>query len=575
MLVKDVIKSIIQYAIEGARKAEKLPRFVIPEIQMEHPAETRFGDYSSNICMKIAGLAGKPPRLVGEILVSQIGKIQDWKPFGIDYAPFEKIEIAGAGFLNFYLSSQFLVSEMLKMIQLQEQYGRSERGKGVRALLEHTSVNPNKAMHIGHIRNSILGDSLARILNFCGYETQVENYIDDTGVQVADLITGLKHLNEPYDGQQKFDHYCWDVYTKVQQAFEKEPELKEKKLEILKSLEEGRNDIAAFGREIVSKVLKEQLETLSHFSIYYDFLLTESSVLKSGLWDEVFEKLKKTGAAVLVKEGKHQGCWAVTDLDLPNKEGLETADKVLVTSHGNVVYTAKDIAHHLWKFGKVFSPLLFKAFLKQKNKKIVKITAEGGRRSALFGRADSVYTVVDSRQSYSFDVIRAVFKKLGYEKELARFKHIAYNFVSLSPQTAKELAVDISDGRSSYPMSGRKGIGVKVDDLLELMTRKVKEHVKKEIVEDKAVKKMKAEDIAVGAIKAYMLKFHPNSELVFDFNEAMKLTGDSGPYLQYSHARIQGILRKAGASGTIGSGELIYREPEELEILSRLRQFGE
>ncbi|TSC55870.1 MAG: arginyl-tRNA synthetase [Parcubacteria group bacterium Gr01-1014_18] len=573
------------------------------DISLEHPADNKNGDYSTNICLRLAKEVKKSPRDFGLDLIEKIKAHPEAKLFS-------KIELAGPGFVNFYLSPEFLAGELGAILEKKEAYGELTLGQGKRVIVEHTSVNPNKAMHVGHLRNSILGDSIARILRKCGYSVQVENYIDDTGVQLADIVTAFEVLKSKEDPHQKFDHICWDLYTEIQKQLAANPELEIKKKEIQTQLEEGSGEFAEKGKELVRKVLNEQMNTMALFNITYDLLLAESSILSSGLWKEVFEELKEKNIAVFEKEGAHAGCWVVRDLDLPNAENMKNSDKVLVTGHGNVVYTAKDIAHHLWKFGLVggdfgyelfevqlknydsslkdLNPSLYSAIFNQHySNPYFTVSKEEGETGVAFGKVDLCYTVVDIRQAYSFDVIKAVFKKLGFEKQADALNHVAYGFVSLSRNTAKELGVDVSDNAASYPMSGRKGIGVKVDDLWKIISAKVKGKILEggKGVLQYALTSAEVEKvvwfISGGALKAYMLKFSPHQELVFDFDEALKMTGDSGPYLQYTHARICGILRKGGPL-FVGTYVQFARhlegklsKPTELDLLRTLYLFPE
>ena len=567
MIIKNTIQQSITEAFQKIWKNKELEQFELSEIEIEHPQDLIHGDYSSNICLKVSKLLKMSPFAIGEILLSYIDKSQ-----------YNKVELVKPGFINFYLSNTFFEQEIKNILTEKSNYGNSDFGKNRKVLVEHTAINPNKAMHVGHIRNSILGDSIASIFKKVGYQVKIENYLDDTGVQVADIVTALEFLDHPYKESDypKFDHFCCDLYSYIQKQYEENDELKEKRVLVQKQMEKGEGEFYEKSVEIVNRILKDQLETLSKFSIYYDFLFSESIVLQSTLWEDTLNSLKKDNHLVLETEGTNKGCWTLKDLDLPNKENMINPDKVLVTSVGNVTYTAKDIAHHLWKFGLV-SEIPFIDLLKQKNNQSLYLSSKNGEPKEAFYKFKESYAVVDKSQAYNFDVIKAVFKKINHTEQEKNLHHVAYGLVALSKDTVSALGFDVTDNKNSYKMSGRKGIGVKVDDLVDLMVKKVEEASNKSTHSgDDEVETIEPIKIAVGAIKAYMYKFNIKNDIVFDTNEALQITGDSGPYLQYTHARIKGILRKALVyfSEENINVELLKTE-EEQTLLKYLYRFNE
>lgn len=553
-------------------KIQKLIQDVLPkdagdvDIIIEHPQNKEHGDYATNVALLLSKKLKKNPLEIAKEIVDSLLQLKD--------KDFQNIEAVAPGFINFTLSSSALLEQLSDVLEQKKYYGRSESGKGGKVIVEHTSVNPNKSMHVGHIRNSILGDVVATMHKWAGYDVEVQNYIDDTGVQVADIVVGLKHFEKrkKSDGK-KFDSFCWDVYSDIQQAYEKDEALKEKRYEVLKSLEEGKNEISEFAdHQVVDKILWDHLDTLEKFCIYYDVYIAESSILSCGLWDAAFEQLKKDGHIVKEEEGENAGTWVIKDLDLPNTEQMKNPDKILVTSKGNIVYTAKDIAYHLWKFGLLKKDFGYYKFYDQKNGEPVYMSSYHGDEKGHFGNGDKVITVVDVRQTYPQQVVKSALKKMKHEKEADNLHHLAYGLVALSPTTAKQLGVDVSEGKKSYAMSGRQGIGVKVDDFFDLVTKRVED-----MREDGETDIVASRDVASAAIKAYLLKYNTNNEVVFDIDDALNLTGDSGPYLQYTHARIKGILRKLGIKDDALKMKkgIDLSEKEELDVLRHLYKFSE
>ncbi len=546
-------------------KIKKIVQAVLPDdvavaLQIEHPQSREHGDFSTNVAMQLASQMKKG-------LVAQIQENT-----GDD---FEAIEAVAPGFINFTLSKKTLLHELSLILMAGDRYGASKSGAGKKAIIEHTSVNPNKSMHVGHIRNSVLGDVVARLHRWSGYDVEVQNYIDDTGVQVADIVVGLKHFSKrsKTDGQ-KFDAFCWDVYSDIQKEFEADESLKEKRYEVLKALEEGKNEISEYAdHQVVDKILWDHLDTLEKFRIYYDVYIAESSILSCDLWSTAFEQLQEAGHIVLETEGENAGTWVMKDLDLPNKDQMKNPDKILITSKGNIVYTAKDIAYHLWKFGLLGKDFQYYKFFDQKNGDPLFMSSYHGEEKGHFGKADKVITVVDVRQTYPQQVVKAAFVKMGYTKQAENLHHLAYGLVALSSATAKQLGVDVSDGKKSYAMSGRQGIGVKVDDFFDVVEKKVLELREGETSEDM----VESRDVASAAVRAYLLKYNTNNEVVFDIDDALNLTGDSGPYLQYTHARIKGILRKLHVkSETLKvKNDISLSDKEEIDLLRHLYMFSE
>lgn len=562
-MIREDIKKIVQKAINKVLvgHAAKI------EFQLDHAQDKKFGDFTTNVAMKMARELKKSPIQIGQQICEEILKDKSAQKF------ISKVEVMPPGFINFFVAPELLIKELVTINKLGQKYGLLKIGAGKKMVVEHTSVNPNKAMHVGHLRNMAIGDSVAGIMRAVGYKVEVENYIDDTGVQVADVVVAMRHFKETPREGQKFDHFCWDVYSRIQKEYETNATLKDERVKVQHELESGRGELAAQAEDLVKRIIKDHLVTAGALGVFYDAFIFESSILRSGLWNKTFDELKKSGKVVFETAGPNEGCWVFKNLALSPDEKLKNPDKILVTSKGVAVYTAKDIAYHLWKFGKGKGDFKYAKIAVQKNGSV--LWASGPKGVARkFGHSDAVVNVIDVRQAYPQMVVKSALKELGFQAESENLKHLSYEVVSLSPSTAEQLGVSVEEGKGSYAMSGRKGIGVKADDLLKALVAKIDEK-RKGVSDGVATHEVDAQAIAAAAIKAYMLKQSLNQEVVFDLEQALSLTGDSGPYLQYTHARIKGILGKAGrlASASLKSEHLA--QPEEQDLLRQLYIFEE
>jgi arginyl-tRNA synthetase len=413
-------------------------------------------------------------------------------------------------------------------------------------------------MHIGHLRNSVLGDTVARVLEWLGFSTEVCNYIDDTGLQVVDVVTALLYLAPPLytegadfqaiwekvPGNQPFDYFCWDLYARFQNELEKNPSLLDKREEILHQIEKGIPPVAGIAKELAVKIVRSHLETVTHLSIFYDLLNWESDIIARGFWEATLELLKGRGVVRFETEGPNEGCWVVPFGGIvETAEGVKSLDKILVRSNGSVTYTGKDVAYQLWKFGLLKKDFLYKCWGSQTNGKSLWTTAPDGepgeRFSHGFGHAETVINVIDTRQSYPQQVVVECLRQMGFQKEAKESIHLAYEVVNLSPQAARHLGMEDAEEKKAYAMSGRSGTGVKAKDFILRVKQKVIEKA------DHPLEESIASTLASAAIRYYLLKFTLESQIVFDFDEALKTTGDTGVYLEYAHARACSILRKA------------------------------
>jgi arginyl-tRNA synthetase len=523
----------------------------IEEIPFNVPPQPELGDFSSAVCLSMAKQRREPPMKIAQEMAERLKS---------NPPPYVKeIGVSPPGYLNFKVDWPALAQDLIpQILQEGELFGRPVSQTEKKVFIEHTSVNPNKAMHIGHLRNSVLGDTVGRVLEWLGFSTEVCNYIDDTGLQVVDVVTALLYLGPPFYTKesdfkaiwgkvpldQPFDYFCWDLYARFQNEFEKNPSLLEKREEVLHKIEGGIDSIAGFAKELATKIVQSHLETVAQLSIFYDLLNWESDIISRGFWEATFEILKEKGVLRFETEGPNEGCWVVPFGGIvETAEGMKSMDKILVRSNGSVTYTGKDVAYQLWKYGLLKKDFLYKHWGPQANGEILWTTAKDGetgdRLSKSFGHAEMVINVIDTRQSYPQQIVVECLRQTGFEKEANESVHLAYEVVNLSQQAARLLGMGETEEKKAYAMSGRSGTGVKAKDFIQMVKQKVIEKA------DHPLKENVDSALASAAIRYYLLKFTLESRIVFDFDEALKTTGDTGVYLEYAHARACSILRKA------------------------------
>jgi len=526
----------------------------LPKISIEQPPNVEFGEYALPLAFELAKKLRKAPRKIAEEIVGGIGPIEG----------FEKLELAGAGYINAKVDRAALADALLA-----DQRPKAEIPAG-KILVEHSSINPNKAAHIGHLRNAILGDTFVRLLRFVGREVDVQNYIDNTGVQVADVVVGFQHLAkksraevEALTHQPRFDYYCWDLYAQVSRWYERDPQHKHARSATLHSIEEGSNEVAILADTISVAVLRRHLETMDRLDIEYDFLPRESEILHLHFWDAAFAKLKASGVLTFESEGKNKGCWVMrragtgkntttggTEVTA-EKEISEDDQKVIVRSNGTVGYVGKDIAYHMWKFGLLGRDFGYRKFYRYPNGHECWVSsAEGERNHPHFGGVAEIYNVIDARQSEAQNTVIEALRGLGHDEAADRYTHFSYEMVALTPRCAAELGYELSEEDKARPyieVSGRKGFGVKADDLLDTLIASAKKEVDSRHPELGDAERLTiAKQIAIGALRYFMLKFTKNSVIAFDFKEALSFEGETGPYAQYAVVRASNIFRKGG-----------------------------
>jgi len=542
----------------------------VPNLVIEQPPEIRFGEYALPVAFELARKLKKAPKKIAEELVAELSPLEGFASF----------EVAGAGYINARLDRAAALQSV----------GRGASGtatSGLHVLVEHTSINPNKAAHIGHLRNAILGDTFVRLLRADGQKVDVQNYIDNTGVQVADVVVGLQHLEKLTfhevrgllevlrDRGERVDFYCWDLYARVsawyEQGSDEEKKAKKKiRLDTLHQLEEGGNETSEIAETLSTAVLRRHLETMLRLDIEYDLLPRESDILHLHFWDFAFEQLKAKGVLYLETDGKNKGCWVMTragraaaELRLPDAEsddndreseegGPDEDAKVIVRSNGTVTYVGKDIAYHLWKFGLLGRDFGYKPFFQYPDHECWISDVVGVPEHPHFGGAQAIYNVIDSRQSDPQSNVVEALRGLGYTAEADRYTHFSYDMVVLTPRCALELGYELSEADLLKPfigVSGRKGFGVKADDLLDKLIEATQKEVdSRQPDRDLDERERIANEIAVGALRYFMLKYTRNSIIAFDFKDALSFEGETGPYVQYAVVRSRNIFRKAGTT---------------------------
>jgi len=518
------------------------------QVPIERPPRIAMGEVASPVCFELAKRLKRAPRHIAQEIANQIGKID-----GV-----ERLEVAGGGYLNAFLDRAGFFAATLSGVTKGPAEAPADAPKNI---VEHTNINPNKAAHIGHLRNAALGDSFVRLLRHAGRRVEVQNYIDNTGVQVADVALGFLHLEKKsaaevraLAAQPRFDYFCWDLYARVTQSFETEPARLALRGDTLKAIEEGHGAVAELAEIISTTIVRCHLRTMERLGIEYDLLPRESEILHLKFWDAAFQQLKERGAIRLATSGKNAGCWVMQMSDAEGgtqNEGDEDADsKIIVRSNGTVTYVGKDIAYQLWKFGLLGRDFHYSRFHTHPSGHTVWVTrADDGEADAPpFGHAAQVYNVIDSRQAYLQNVVVAGLRALGFDSQADRSMHFSYEIVALTPRCAKEMGYELSPEdaqRSFVEVSGRRGLGVKADDLLDRLEAAARAEVDSRHPQTPEIERAAiAHIIAIGALRYFLLKYTRNTVIAFDFKDALSFEGETGPYCQYAIVRARNIWRK-------------------------------
>jgi arginyl-tRNA synthetase len=553
-------------------------------IVLERPPKIEMGEAASPVCFELAKRLKKAPRQIAQEIQNALPAIP-----GI-----ARLEVAGAGYLNAYFDrgafwesaegeSEGAVPDSQKWLSHKRQPGSKDSQEWLshKIIVEHTSINPNKAAHIGHVRNAVLGDAMARTLRHAGHNVQVQNYIDNTGVQVADVVVGFLQMEKrtpvsvkTMAMEPRFDYYCWDLYAAATQFFAEDKERAAKlRGDTLKAIEEGRGEQAEIAQVVADAIVTCHLRTMARLGIFYELLARESEILHLHFWDVAFARLKESGAIQYVKQGKMAGCWVLpwkdgksqklnaedTEQDAEGAKKIEeenTQDKIIVRSNGTVTYVGKDIAYQLWKFGLLGKDFHYAKWPDVPEGEEVWATTSGPNdpNAPPFGApAKKVYNVIDARQAYLQDVVAQGLRELGHAEAADNSIHLSYEIVALTPRCAAEMGYELSPEEAKKPyveVSGRKGLGVKADDLIDQLEAAALGEVQQRHAEMSAEEqKHTAHAIAVGALRFFLLKFTRNAIIAFDFKDALSFEGETGPYCQYAVVRIRGIRRKGAEAG--------------------------
>jgi arginyl-tRNA synthetase len=522
----------------------------VDRVILQAPPRLTMGDLATPLCLELAKGLRRKPREIAESLAKDLPL-----PTFV-----RSVNVEGAGYLNFRFDRGAFTVAHLETVMV------PSPAAGERVIVEHTNINPNKAAHIGHLRNAVIGDTFVRCLKWLGDRVETQNYIDDTGVQVADVVVAFEHLLKEGaaevqkridDRNVRFDYFCWDLYARMANHYMEHPEAEQWRLDTLHKIERRVGETAKLAAMIARAIVHRHVGTMLRLGIEYDLLPKESDIIALHFWDRAFELLKRSGAVIHETSGKHKGCWVIKLEGSAEFEGMDEPDKILVRSNGTVTYTGKDIAYQLWKFGLLDRTFNYRKFSIYPDGRVLwETTAEEGSPDApRFGAAKRVVNVIDVRQSYLQKVVREGLRLLGHEREAENSIHFAYEMVALTPATAEALGLEISAEDAKRPfleMSGRKGLGVKIDDLIDALqskaTEAVREGSKREGLSDREIEEL-GRQIAVGALRYFMLKYGRNKIIAFDFAEALTFEGDSGPYLQYSTVRVLNIFRKMAERG--------------------------
>ena len=571
----------LQEKLRGRVRSTVFEKFGIEleQVAAEVPPRTELGDLAFPVAFELAKRIKqatgekRAPRLIAEELGRELEAAEE----------VARVEVAGAGYLNlFYDRARFIARTLAPpegtgeaATESGEQSSSISSSARPKRIVEHTNINPNKAAHIGHLRNAVLGDTFVRTLRAAGERVEVENYIDNTGVQVADVVVGLMHierltladvraLDAALPPERPFDYYCWDLYARVglfyrngdPEAIE-DPERLRLRSETLHAIEAGDNQTAELADYVATRIVNCHLDTMERVGIRYDVLPRESEILQF-MWERAFERMKATGVIHLASEGRNRGCW-VMPMDTHTSTDEHEADKVIVRSNGTITYTGKDIAYQLWKLGQLGVDFYYKPFRTYADGHVLWVTtkeptadAEEAGVAPHFGAGETIYNVIDSRQSYTQEVVRRGVAAVAPEVGEAASVHFSYEMVTLSPAACAELGIALSEEDRTRPfieMSGRRGLGVKADDLIDRLEAGALSATEERHPEYSADEKREiAHVLAVGALRYFLLKWTRNSIIAFDFKEALSLEGESGPYCQYTATRANSIFRKLGDS---------------------------
>jgi arginyl-tRNA synthetase len=521
---------------------------------IEKPPDSALGDLASTIAFSLAKELKKNPVEVVNAVLSKLESLADKEPM------IKEIKTKGP-YINIFFDHGKLAELIVgSVLEMGDTYGRSQEFKGQRALIESPAVNPSKPWHIGHARNAILGDTLCNILDWVGYDAVRLDYVNDLGLQIAQLIWKLLQV-EDNGGDEKYDHYLGHLYVQGQEAFDNNDSVQEAVREVSRKLEDFESKEAKLSAKMVTKCLNAQNETSYRLGIYHDYQAWESTIAHSGLLELAQKMMLKSDNILKLDEGEKAGC-IVADLSVIDEfKDLKDPYKVLFRSDGTRTYAGADVAFQLWKFGIIEDPFKYSLFENQPNGKPVMRTDLQGQKVDL-GKFDIVMNVIGSRQAHPQKLVYTILDILGYSKESENSHHIAYEFVGLE----------------DVDFSGRHGtwIGYSTDDVLDKATELARVEVEKRNPdEDDTFKDKVANQVSVGAVRYFMLNASPDRQITFRWNEALDFNGDAAPYLQYSHARAQRILEKAEEEIASNIDLTLLSTDAEFELVKAIAQLPE
>ncbi len=553
-------------------------------IPIESPPNRTLGDLGTPVAFELARKLRKPPRSIAqEIAAHFVGG------HGI-----ARVDAAPNGYLNVFFDRPTFLMQRLGLL---ETPAPAERAAD-KTIVEHTAINPNKAAHVGHLRNAALGDTLVRVLTFRGTPVEVQNYIDDTGVQVADVVVGFRELERTdltgvraIAESTRFDYYCWDLYSRVTAWYDADKERLTIRAAALHDIEHGGNANAEIAAFIADRIVRCHLATMARLNIDYHLLTWEGDILQLKFWARAFDVLKDKGAVYLQREGRLAGCWVMKIDDSPASEGrAETPApeagaendedrKVIVRSNGTVTYVGKDMAYQFWKSGVLGRDFSYRRFAQRRDGGDIWATtsssAEGEQPHPAFGGARATYNVIDVRQAYLQRLLKQALVAVGHAPEAERLTHFSYEMVALSHATARDLGFapppDSEDAKRPFvEVSGRKGLGVKADDLIDRVFAKALDEVERRNPGVPDIERRRtAELIGVAAVRYFMIKYSRTKLIAFDIDEALSFEGESGPYLQYAVVRANNIFQKlqdrAGLAESDVLSALAMTPPDALE----------
>ena len=531
-----------------------------PTLVLEYPPNRDLGDLGTPVAFELARRLRKAPRAIAQQIAETFGTLD-----GVT-----RVVAAPNGYLNVFLERPRFLLDRLGADTSQP------RPQAAKAIVEHTAINPNKAAHIGHLRNSALGDTLVRVLRFRGIPVEVQNYIDDTGVQVADVVVGFRVLEHKTLDEiraiadtTRFDYYCWDLYARVTEWYDGNKERLAHRIETLHAIEGGGNEAAEIGAFIADRIVRCHLKTMARLNVDYELLTWEGDILRLKFWAHAFEVMKASGAVYLQTEGRLAGCWVMPIQDDPESkpkaqttepvetpppdegEDTEEREKVIVRSNGVVTYVGKDIAYQFWKLGLLGKDFQYRVFASRPAGPLwATCSTDGETTHPPFGGASYVYNVIDVRQSYLQKLLKQALVAAGHPEGAERSHHFSYETVALSHATARELGYVLDPGsdeakRPFVEVSGRKGLGVKADDLLDTLTRNAEKEVAARNPElSESERERIAKMIGVAAVRYFLMKYSRGKMIVFDLEEALSFEGESGPYVQYAVVRANNIFQK-------------------------------